>query len=991
EYVAAQAVLDELHGRPERVSQANQSDYTLGRIGEHNVVIASLPFGEYGTASAATVATDMSHNFPNIKVRLMVGIGGGAPSKEHDIRLGDVVVSAPCNGHSGVVQYDFGKTVQGQPFQPTRHLDQPPMLLRTAMSGLAAQYECRGHGIEDAISCGDKSLVVRPPRNPCQNLVIHYGLIASANQLMKDATVRDRLSSQEDILCFEMEAGGLMNHFPCLVIRGICDYSDSHKNKAWQGYAAMTAAAYAKDLIKRLPPSDSSVVQGTNNMNLSHRPQIIQDMPHTVGIEQKRQLLESLQFDQIDARQMTIKKAHAKTCQWLLRKPEYLDWLDPARFQEHHGFLWIKGKPGTGKSTLMKFALQNAQRKRGGKIIINFFFNARGGALEKSTVGMYRSLLLQLLERIPALQDAVELPRSIARSGEDPHWNTEILTDLLEQAIQRLEGSNVVCFIDALDECEEEQVRDMIRFFENVGEAITAGTFRVCFSSRHYPHITISKGLSLVLEGQEGHTQDITSYIDCELKIGREALAAQLRTELREKAGGIFMWVVLVVGILNKEYDSGRVNDLRKRLQEIPGDLHELFRDILTRDSQNANLLLLCVQWVLFAKQPLKPQQLYFALLSDKIYRWNTEEITLADMGRFILDSSKGLAEITKSKTPTVQFIHESVKDYLLKEDGLKQIWPDLGANYVGESHDRLKQCCLNSMTLGKVAYYSIMDLELKASSQEAKAQREAADGFFPFLQYAVKNLLHHANEAQADNINQTNSLKAFRLSDWVKLDNFFAKHDSRRHRDSVSIAYILAENNAAHLIKSVPARSFVVEEIDRYGSPIFAAIATDSREAVRAMLDAYVEIEPSFRGVVQDYYRNETKQNSIGQINAKDNNGRSPLSYASQNIRQGGVRLLLDNGAEVDARDHQGRTPLSHAAEGGRDESVDFLLDNGAEVDAEDEQGRTALSYASQMDEGLVVKRLLNKGASVHVRDHHGRTPLSYASLRGRTNYVEL
>ncbi|PTB73795.1 hypothetical protein M440DRAFT_1424376 [Trichoderma longibrachiatum ATCC 18648] len=104
EYVAAQAVLDKLHGRPEGVSPASQSDFTLGRIGEHNVVIASLPFGEYGTASAATVATDMSHNFPNIKARLMVGIGGGAPSNKHDIRLGDVVVSAPCNGHSGIMQ-----------------------------------------------------------------------------------------------------------------------------------------------------------------------------------------------------------------------------------------------------------------------------------------------------------------------------------------------------------------------------------------------------------------------------------------------------------------------------------------------------------------------------------------------------------------------------------------------------------------------------------------------------------------------------------------------------------------------------------------------------------------------------------------------------------------------------------------------------------------------------------------------------------------------
>lgn len=85
--------------------------------------------------------------------------------------------------------------------------------------------------------------------------MIHFGLIASANQLIKDATIRDRLSAEKDVLCFEMEAAGLMNHFPCLVIRGICDYSDSHKNEGWQGYAAMAAVAYAKDLLSKVAPN----------------------------------------------------------------------------------------------------------------------------------------------------------------------------------------------------------------------------------------------------------------------------------------------------------------------------------------------------------------------------------------------------------------------------------------------------------------------------------------------------------------------------------------------------------------------------------------------------------------------------------------------------------------------------------------------------------------------------------------------------------------
>ena len=299
EYIAAQGFLDQEHDRSEYVSPNDNNDYTLGKVGKHNVVIAVLPDGEYGISSAASVARDMLHSFPNVRIGLMVGIGGGAPSRKHDIRLGDIVVSAPRDGKGGVFQYDFGKTIQDQSFRPTGFLNQPPALLRAAVSGLKAQYERKGHQLEEAINsilegnrrlrqkykrpdrssdrlyqpgvvhppedeagcatvCGDdpSRLILRPKRTEDEdNPAVHYGLIASANQLMKDALVRDILAAENDVLCFEMEAAGLMNHFPCLVIRGICDYSDSHKNKGWQGYAAMAAAAYTKDLLYRIPPN----------------------------------------------------------------------------------------------------------------------------------------------------------------------------------------------------------------------------------------------------------------------------------------------------------------------------------------------------------------------------------------------------------------------------------------------------------------------------------------------------------------------------------------------------------------------------------------------------------------------------------------------------------------------------------------------------------------------------------------------------------------
>ncbi|KAJ5299516.1 hypothetical protein N7476_011073 [Penicillium atrosanguineum] len=298
EYVAAQAFLDEVHEGPEYLPAHNKNDYTLGRVGKHNVVISVLPLGLYGTSSATRVAEDMLHNFPNVRIGLMVGIGGGAPSPNHDIRLGDVVVSIPFNGRGGVIQYDFGRTIQGQSFQLTGFLDQPPIILLAAVNGLRARYESEGNRLEEkvnkvlekklrlqkkykrpeqesdrlyqnhivhpeksgsscAIFCGNDStsLMSRNPRAEDEDSsAVHYGLIASSNQLIKDASVRDRLAAEKGVLCFEMEAAGLMNNFPCLVIRGICDYSDSHKSKEWQGFAAMVAAAYAKDLLCRIVP-----------------------------------------------------------------------------------------------------------------------------------------------------------------------------------------------------------------------------------------------------------------------------------------------------------------------------------------------------------------------------------------------------------------------------------------------------------------------------------------------------------------------------------------------------------------------------------------------------------------------------------------------------------------------------------------------------------------------------------------------------------------
>jgi nucleoside phosphorylase len=303
ESVAAQSFLDEEHARLANQDPQDNNDYTLGKIGDHNVVIALLPMGRYGTTSAAMVARDLVRSFPNIRIGLMVGIGGGAPTTENVIRLGDVVVGISQKGQGEVLQYDFGKNIQNQEFQRIPSQNNVPISLQTAVHGLQVQYERKGHKLQEAIEnaiqnnkkirkkysrpdsytdrlytstyehtrdqigvcskiCGDDlvNTVHRDIRDEeDDDPAIFYGIIASANSLMKDALKRDAIAKEHNILCFEMEAAGLLSHFPCLVIRGICDYSDTHKHDQWHGYAAMTAAAYAKDLLNRIPPSKVEV------------------------------------------------------------------------------------------------------------------------------------------------------------------------------------------------------------------------------------------------------------------------------------------------------------------------------------------------------------------------------------------------------------------------------------------------------------------------------------------------------------------------------------------------------------------------------------------------------------------------------------------------------------------------------------------------------------------------------------------------------------
>ncbi|KAK8112899.1 hypothetical protein PG984_013425 [Apiospora sp. TS-2023a] len=769
--------------------------------------------------------------------------------------------------------------------------------------------------------------------------------------------------------------------------------------------------------------------------------------------ERRQETLDSLRFEQMDVRYMSIKKAHRETCQWFLSDPDYISWdgspehkskrllwikgkpgagkstlmklllretrrarpEDTTDEHKRESILWIKGKPGAGKSTLMKLLLRETRRARPKDTIISFFFNARGNDMEKSTLGLYQSLLVQLLETDPSLQNILD-----NHPGRKT-WSIELLKKLFEDAVKR-SPETLICFIDALDECQEQEIRDMILFLNDLmGER---DKFYTCFASRHYPNISVKNGRSTILENKVEHDQDIAIYLKSALQLGSGGLADQIRSEVQRKASGVFIWVVLVVSILNRDCDKGHKHAFWRRLREIPSDLNTLFHQILTHDTENEDGLLLCIQWVLFAAQPLSPRQLYYGILTglepENLADCNTvtDYITDDDISKFLLDMSKGLAESTRSESPTVQFIHESVRDYLLDGRGLEAIWPGISTNLTGKSHEALKRACYEFMTCMPLRKMLVQPHLLLSK-----------DGRLPFLVYANQWILYHANQAAKHNYEQTEFLNAFPLSFWVKIHNLLnATHRSKRYSPSVSLAYVLASHNSDALISTYNiGRSCFEVENEIYGTPLFAAMAERAFEASRAILKKEISRRVPNRDLLDLDLSNSPNDTCFGNfmlylsdfpgeispihclamggdsqvlriffatqhydINALDGRGETPLSCAVAQGHYKVVEILAEQGANINIKNNWGRTPLSVTASEGSAEFAELLINKGAEVDARDRGGQTPCSFASARGHFDVVKLLIEGGADISARDVSEQTPCFHASEGGHIDVVK-
>ncbi|GKT84145.1 PFS domain-containing protein [Colletotrichum tofieldiae] len=705
----------------------------------------------------------------------------------------------------------------------------------------------------------------------------------------------------------------------------------------------------------------------------------------------------------------------------------------------------------------MKFAFSNVRRRPDANTAYtSFFFNARGDELEKSTAGLHRSLLLQVLERFPDLQSVLDDPLLVPRN-QTSCPNNEVLRDLFRDAVMNLGQRRLICFVDALDECDEEQVREMVTYFEDLADEATTGgiQLQICFSSRHYPHIEIQNGLKFTLEDQPGHEQDLEKYVRNCLRVGKRSDAEEIKAGILEKANGVFMWVVLVVDILNKEYGRGRISAARKKLSEIPSRLSDLFKDILRRDNENMDDLLLCIQWILYAKRPLTREEFYFAMLSgmpsEDLATYDPERITSEDLDLFVISSSKGLAEITKSKNATIQFIHESVRDFLIKDNGLQSLWPQLGGQFQNLSHDKLKECCHSYMNFATLNARTAQNSEAlpKANSNEAKELRRKTLADFPFLDYATEYVLHHG-DLGAIAVSQLGFLDQFPLQAWIQFTNILEKHEVRRYTPTADLTYILAERNLVRLLEArMETNPHVHVAGERYGFPMLAALANGHLLAAKTLLgqaagsqnieDLFTSLDNmkswSFRrrqGPLHWAIENRQEALAVSLIDSnnidlsmKDAKRRTALHWAAIFGDESTMKFLLEKmfgphgqnnvietmsqpqvaqrssvaaskahaerTENINALDHNKKSPLSLAAENGHEAIVRMLLMWGASINTSHTTDSTGLYSAAYSGHTDIVKLLIENGAAVDYIDYNGRTALYAAARSGHTDIVKL
>ncbi|KAF5007419.1 hypothetical protein FDECE_6267 [Fusarium decemcellulare] len=1041
EIVAALGLLDDRHTEPVETPVHDSNSYTLGRIGKHNVVIAALPRGQYGLANAANVGRDMVRTFPNVRIGLMVGVGGGVPTK-HDIRLGDVVVGCPAYRSGGVVQYDHGTAMQGQNISIKGALNQPPISILTAINTLSAEHELNGHGLEETIqdvlnnkprlvkrfqrphpdadrlykadfihdspgmscatSCGVSNTIRRDARSVDEdNPKIHYGLIASGNLLMKDAIVRDRLSAEEDVLCFEMEAAGLSNHFPCVVIRGICDYSDSHKNDEWQEYAAMVAAAYAKKLLLQVPLNKIEAEERIAKIEglLADVAVPISETREKVGAlkfrsdrEADRRILNWLTRVDYTSQQNDFMQQHQRgTGQWFLQSEKFQTWLNTRKTT-----LFCPGMPGVGKTTMTAITIDHLRSKFGydpntGIAFIYFNFQRRN---EQGTEELLASLLKQLAHGLSYVPDALKTLYTKYEPVNDRPSVQEMSQTL--QTVIRLFSTTFI-IIDALDECETAG-RFEDTFLSEICTLRSQTAANILVTSRPSESLE-NKFVGCSVQEIYAHNEDVISYIDHrmgEMMVLNESnvdleghekdkLKALIRNGVIQAVDGIFLLARFHLDYLKDKTTPNKILAALEKLPRGPQAYDEAYRKTIIRISNQdegfRNLARRVLTWLTFAQRRLTTLELRHAVavraVSSALDKGDIESTSL------LTHVCMGLVRVEEG-SDTIGLLHYTTMEYLRANPGclvsLDGPTPMDDAAVSNPNKSETTQRHIQENITTTCTTYLLFNV-FRSGRCITRKKLEGRLKSNPFYDYAARNWGYHASEAWPGNegvkrfldseAHVTASSQAMMSSDWRDIDD-------RRMAALHLAAYFGLEKEVLRLLED-GIQPDVKDDSGR--TPLSYAAEKGCIEVVRKLL-ATAGIDPD----------------------AKDKYNRGPLSYAAEQGHVSLVRRLLKTGrVDTESRGtdrnsyHFGRTALSYAAEKGYENIVSLLLKtSGVNPDSREltlfEETRSPLSYAAGAGHTAVVRLLLEtKRVDPGSKDSAGRTPLSYAAEAGHFSIASL
>ena len=423
-------------------------------------------------------------------------------------------------------------------------------------------------------------------------------------------------------------------------------------------------------------------------------------------------------------------------------------------------------------------------------VIAAFFFTARGNEIEKSPIGLFRTLLHRLCQQISALRDLVVRAYVAKRRLLTSNWQWRIgeLKDFLAAVVTPsvLGQRSLLLFVDALDECDFAATQSVIRVFEDLAtSSLSKGTnFSICLSSRYWPQFKIQNCFITRVELE--NKGDVLSYIQKYLEPSQfdedPELHAALRTEILDKAKGTFLWVVLVTRELLQAITTGAtLRELRDIVDKVPPDLDEFYQHQLQNTkSEDRERMLRLLQLVFYAQRPLSLTEVRYALaFGCKAYtsyaEWcQSSEYVKSDkqMEKRIREYSKGLIEIAPlpnddyrlqysdsdresafSKRIFVQFIHQSVRDFLIL-NGFSYLHDSRRQTQIADGHEFFKTVCFNYLRIKDFEAISAVDLRVKDQFCSRSRIRMLVDDP-QLLEYAVQYLFQHAAQAERHGISQ--------------------------------------------------------------------------------------------------------------------------------------------------------------------------------------------------------------------------------------------